>query len=110
MAANRENTERAQELDKIGASQEVYNSQEFKNFAKQFRDDIPVAKIYETYTKTQPKQEYKTMGSVKNSTSTDSAIKDIYSYEEASKFSRKDFDKNPALYEAVKRSMAKWSK
>ena len=37
-------------------------------------------------------------------------IKDFYTYEEASKFTRKDFDKNPALFKAVERSMTMWNK
>ena len=53
-------------------------------------------------------KEIKTMGSMKNATSEDGTVKDFYSYEEATKFTKKDFDKNPALYEAVRKSMTKW--
>ena len=52
--------------------------------------------------------QYVKMGSMKNNTADNNAVKDFYSYEEASKFTKKDFDKNPALHEAVKKSMPKW--
>ena len=45
---------------------------------------------------------------MKNSTSEDGTIKDFYTRDEALKFTKKDFDKNPALYKAVTESMLKW--
>jgi hypothetical protein len=48
------------------------------------------------------------MGSMKNSVSTDNGVKDFYSRDEALKFTQKDFDKNPALFDAVRKSMYKW--
>lgn len=54
------------------------------------------------------KAEPRTMGSMKNSAARDSAVKDFYTREEALRFSRKDFDKNPALFRAVEASMLKW--
>ena len=102
------NTERGRELAKIGVTQDVYDSKEFKEFAGQFTPTTPIRKIYEIYQKTQPKKEIKTMGSMKNATSEDGGVKDFYSYEEASRFTRKELDKNPALYEAIKKSMTKW--
>lgn len=43
-----------------------------------------------------------------NKQTQDNGIKDFYSFEEAKKFSKSDFDKNPALYAAVCKSMTKW--
>ena len=59
------------------------------------------------YTKTQPKKEIKTMGSMKN-TAVESAVKEYYSPDEAKKFSKAELDKNPALFNAIMSSMAKW--
>ena len=73
-----------------------------------FTPDTPIAKIYEIYTKTQPKKDIKTMGSMKNSTSDEGTVKDFYTRDEALKFTKKDFDKNPALFKAVQASMQKW--
>ena len=108
LADHRNNTERGRELAQLGVTQDVYDSKEFKEFAGQFTPTTPIRKIYEIYQKTQPKKEIKTMGSMRNATSEDGGVKDFYSYEEASRFTRKELDKNPALYEAIKKSMTKW--
>jgi hypothetical protein len=50
------------------------------------------------------------MGSMKSSTTQDNGLKDYYSYEEAMKFTKQDFDKNPELYKRVQQSMPKWYK
>ena len=47
------------------------------------------------------------MGSIKQTT-VDKGVKDFYSREEAMKFTVEDFNKNPALFEAVEKSMRKW--
>jgi hypothetical protein len=104
---HRQKTEHHNDLAKIGVTEDEYNSKEFQDFAKQFNSNTPITDIYNIYNKTKPKKEVKSMGSVKN-TAADTGVKDFYSYEEASKFTVDDFNKNPALYEAVKSSMTKW--
>jgi hypothetical protein len=101
-------TETSQELAKIGVTEDVYNSPEFKEFSAQFTSDVPISKVYEIYTKTQPKKEYKDIGSIKHTTANDTGLKDFYSKEEAEKFTKADFDNNPALYKRVCESMTKW--
>lgn len=101
------NTETSRELDKLGVSSDLYNSKEFQDFASKFGSNTSIKEIYEIYNKTQPKKEIKPMGSIKNTT-VDTGVKDFYSRDEALKFTTEDFDKNPALYEAVKKSMLKW--
>ncbi len=102
-------TETSRELSKIGVPESVYNSQEYKDFASKFAGSNTSPKeIYEIYAKTQPKKEIQTMGSMTNSTSKDNGVKDFYTRDEASKFTVEDFNKNPALYEAVVKSMQKW--
>ena len=96
------------ELAKIGVKADVLNSEDFKDFAKDFKSDVPITKIYEKYEKTQPKPKVETIGSMKNATSGDSGVKDFYTRDEALKFTKKDFDKNPALFKAVENSMSKW--
>ena len=108
LAEYRQNTERSHELSKIGVKEDVYNSKEFKDFASKFNANTPISDIYDIYHKTQPKKEIKTMGSMKNTTSADSGVKDFYSRDEALKFTKKDFDNNPALFAAVQKSMTKW--
>ena len=108
LAEHRQGAERARELSSIGVTEDVYNSEDFKSFASKFNPTIPVKDVYEIYLKTQPKKEYKTMGSIKNTPTDNGAVKDYYSPEEARKFTVKDFDKNPELYKRVVESSYKW--
>jgi alcohol dehydrogenase class IV len=108
LAEHRQSIERQNELSKIGVTEDEFKSKEFQDFAKQFNPTTPIADIFNIYNKMKPKKEIKPMGSMKNTPSEDTGVKDYYSYEEALKFKKEDFDKNPALYEAVKKSMLKW--
>ena len=108
LAEHRQSAERGQELSKLGVGEDVYNSQEFRDFAGKFNANTPIKDIYDIYSKTRPKKEIKTMGSMKNSASADSGVKDFYTRDEALRFTKADYDKNPALYNAVVESMTKW--
>lgn len=110
LASHRQSTERGRELAKIGVTEDEYTSPEFTEFAAKFHAATPVREIYDLYAKTKPKKEVRTMGSMKNSDSGDSGVKDFYTPEEARKFTKKDFDSNPALFKAVENSMLKWKK
>ena len=100
--------ETSRELSQIGVTEDVYDSKEFKDFAAKFNPNTPIKDVYDIYAKTQPKKEIKTAGSMKNTNSGEGAIKDFYTPDEAKRFSKADLDKNPALYEAIVKSMAKW--
>lgn len=108
LAEHRQNAERSRELAKIGVTEDVYNSPEFQGFAAKFAANTPIADIYDIYSKTQPKKTVKTMGSMRNSTGEEGTVKDFYTRDEALKFTKKDFDRNPALFKAVEASMLKW--
>ena len=108
LAEYRQNTERGRELAQIGVTEDVYNSQAFKDFAGKFNPGTPIRDIYDIYAKTQPKKNITPMGSMKNNSIPDNGVKDFYSFEEAQKFTKADFDKNPALFDAVRKSMQKW--
>ncbi len=103
-----QNAEKSRELEKIGVTSEVYNSMEFKEFAAKFTSNTPITEVYGYYQNNQPKKEFKTMGSMTNNTADNGGVKDYYSFEEASKFTKEDFDKNPELFKAVQASMLKW--
>lgn len=102
LAEHRQNAENSQELAKIGVTKEVYESQEFKDFAKQFNPNTPIADIYDIYTKTKPRKNYQTIGSMKQSQ--ESKVKDYYSPEEIERLTEEDLD-DPKVWEAVRRSM-----
>lgn len=101
-------TETSRELSKIGVTEDVYGSKEFQDFAGKFNPNTPITDVYHIYQKTQPKKEIHTMGSMKTNNSVDNGVKDFYTVEEARRFTKADFDKNPALFEAVQKSMTKW--
>ena len=108
LAEYHQDTERGNALSKIGVKADVYDSREFKDFAAKFSTNVPISEVYEIYNKMQPKKEIRTMGSMKNSNSADNGVKDFYTRDEALKFTKKDFDNNPALFKAVQNSMLKW--
>ena len=110
LAEHRQKTERGRELSKIGVTEDVYNSNEFKDFAGKFNSNTPVSEVYDLFRKTHQTKEIKSMGSMKTNAPADNGVKEYYSPDEARKFTKKDFDSNPALYAAVEKSMLKWGK
>jgi hypothetical protein len=108
LAEYRQKTERGRELSSIGVTEDVYESEEFKSFAKQFNSNTPIKDVFDIYRKTQPQKEIRTMGSMKSTPASDSGVKEFYTVEEARKFTKADYDKNPDLFAAVERSMQKW--
>ena len=110
LAEHRQSKERYKALSEIGVTDEEINSKEFKAFESKIRADVPITEVYEMYTKTKPQKEFKTAGSMKNTNSTDNGVKDYYSPEEARKFTKKELDENPALFNAIVKSMQSWKK
>ncbi len=106
----RQKADRLRGLEAIGVSEEVYNSKEFNDFAGMFTADTPISKVYETYKKTLPKKEFKTTGSMKSAAGDDNGVKEYYTPEEARRFTKKELDDNPAIFEAIKKSMPKWKR
>lgn len=108
LANHRHKEETARSLAEIGVGAEVLDSDDFKSFAAKFNPAVPVKDVYDLYRKTQPAKEHTQMGSMKNGTAQEPEVKDFYSVDEARKFTRADFDRNPKLFEAVQKSMQKW--
>lgn len=103
LAQHRQQQERSRELEKLGVTQEVYDSQEFRDFAKLMDKSVPMQKVYELYQKTRPpKETYQTMGSMKQAPA--KGPKDYYSPEEIARLDDADLD-DPKVWEAVRRSM-----
>ena len=100
------NQKRIASLETIGASKEVYESETFKNFANDFNKNKPIEEIYDTYMILNSVKK-QSAGSLKSEPAP-KGIKDFYTYEEASKLTVEDFNKNPGLLEAVEKSQLKW--
>ena len=103
LAEYQKNTETSKELAKLGVSEDVYNSQEFQEFASKFNSKTTIAEIVNYYNQTKPKKEFKTMGSMKNTT-VDTGVKDYYSPEEIERLTEEDLA-NPDVWNAVRRCM-----
>lgn len=110
LAEYRQNAERGRALSQRGVTEDVYNSGDFKEFASKFNAKTPITEIYDLYNMKNPKKEIRTMGSMKSAPTQDNGVKDFYTPEEARKFTKADFDKNPALFSAVEKSMLKWKR
>lgn len=108
LAEYRQTAERGKELAKIGVTEDVYNSKEFKDFAGKFSANTSITEIFEIYNKMKPRKEVRTAGSMTSATQTDTGVKDFYTRDEALQFTKADFDKNPALFKAVEQSMHRW--
>lgn len=108
LAEYRQTEGRKRELTSIGVKEDLINSEEFKTFASQFNEKIPMKTVYDLYTKTQPKPKVEPIGSMKNTPIKDTGVKEFYTRDEALKFTKKDFDENPELFKAVEQSMYKW--
>lgn len=108
LAKYRQTETEKSELAKIGVKPEALNDSDFKEFQKNLNPNLSVKEQYEMYLKFKPKANIEPIGSMKGTKTEEAAVKDHYSYEEASKFTKEDFDKNPALFKAVEKSMLKW--
>jgi len=95
------------DLAKIGVGEAALQDKDFLEFAADLNPKMSMKDKYEKYLKYRPGKQVEQMGSMKN-TGKEEAVKDFYTREEALKFTKKDFDKNPALFKAVEASMRKW--
>ena len=102
LAEYRKTAEESRELEKIGVTEEVYNSKEFREFAGKFNPNTPITDIFNIYNKMKPRKEVKTMGSMKSSQAP--KVKDFYTEEEISRLTEDDLN-DEEVWNAVRRSM-----
>ena len=102
LAEYRQNADRGRELAKIGVTEDVYNSAEFRTFASKFNSSTPITEIYSMYHKMQPKKEVRPMGSMTDSQAP--KVKDFYTPEEIGRLTEEDLD-NEEVWNAVRKSM-----
>ena len=110
LAEHQDKTEKRKELARLGVTEDVSESADFKEFASKFSSKTPMEDIVDIYNKTKPKKEIKPMGSIKSNTATGDGLKDFYTPEEAKRFTVKDLDDNPRLLGILEESMKKWNK
>ena len=107
LAEERKKVEEERELKSLGIGKDT-DSNDFKEFSKKLNPSLSMKDKYEMYLKFKPAPKVETIGSMKNTKEKDSGVKDFYTRDEALKFTKSDFDKNPELYKAVEKSMLKW--
>lgn len=105
LAEYRKKIEKQKELESIGVKEEIYNSENFKKFAKLFNSKTPMSTVYEYYTKTLDQPQVEKMGSMKNKNSNEE--KTYYSPDDVDKLTSKDLD-DPKIFARVHESMKKW--
>lgn len=107
-------TKRKSEIQESGIDESILNDEGFKSFASKFRDDVSIKDIYETYSKVNgdsKKEPPFSAGSLRDTKQENkSELKDFYTPEEARKFTRKDFKKNPELLKRIEESTKYWGK
>lgn len=107
--STRQYEESKKELAKIGVKEDVLKDENFKKFSDMFdKSKVKVSDIYDMYSKTQQKKEIKPIGSMKANKKKDDEIKEFYTFEEASKFTRKELLDNPKLLDIIQQSASKW--
>lgn len=107
LAEERKKVEEESELKSLGIGKDT-DTTDFKEFSKKLNPALSMKDKYEMYLKFKPTPKVETIGSMKNIKEKDSGVKDFYTRDEALKFTKSDFDRNPALYKAVEKSMLKW--
>lgn len=113
LIANKQETE----LKNKGIDLKILENKDFNNFRSKLNDNVSIVEAVDMYNKLNIKPEEDKLikekpaspGSAKSKGVTaDSVIKEYYTYEEAKQFNRNQLDKNPKLFEAIKKSMPKW--
>lgn len=93
------------QLSELGVTEDVYNSDSFKQFESKFNENTPISDIYELYNTTQKQAEkqFKNPGSMKSVPSAEK--KDFISEKEYDKMTEKEIEENMEL---IRNSMSKW--
>ena len=102
LAEHRQRQERVNELARIGVKEDVLSSKDFQDYSNQFREDVPITKVYEMWAKNQPKPKVEQIGSMKNLAP--SKVKEHYTDDEISKLTLDDLN-DPVVWENVRKSM-----
>jgi hypothetical protein len=109
LAEERKKQESMKDLAKIGVGEKEIQDKDYQEFAKNLNPNMSEKDKYQMYLKYRPKQKTEPIGSMKNnSNSNKKEVKDFYTREEALKFTQKEVNENPKLYEAIVNSARKW--
>lgn len=105
LAEYRQAEEKKKELSGIGVPEATYNSAEFRAFAGQFKESVPMTEVWKQYQKATNTANIEPIGSMKNGSHGEE--KTYYSPEDVDKLKPEDFD-NPVIFQRVRESMKRW--
>ncbi len=105
LADHRKNQERAEELSKLGITEDIYKSNDFRSFASKINSDVPMTEVYSMYKKMNNTSVTEKIGSMKNGAQAEE--KQFYTPEEVDKLTSKDYD-DPKIMRKVRESMKHW--
>lgn len=108
LLAEKKRQESIKELNKIGVGIEELDSKEYRDFSEKLNPNLSEKDKYEMYLKFRPKKKVEPIGSMKTTDSSKEELKDFYTYEEASKFTRKQLRDNPKLMDIIQKSASQW--
>jgi hypothetical protein len=108
LLAEKKRQESIKELNKIGVGIEELDSKEYRDFSEKLNPNLSEKDKYEMYLKFKPKKKVEPIGSMKTTDSSKEELKDFYTYEEASKFTRKQLHDNPKLLDIIQKSASQW--
>lgn len=108
LAEERKRQESIKELNKIGVGIEELDNKEYRDFAEKLNPNLSEKDKYEMYLKFKPKKKVEPIRSMKGNDSSKEELKDFYTFEEASKFTRKQLRENPELLDIIQKSASQW--
>lgn len=103
LATELTNQNAKKELLKIGASEELLKDNDFIAFKNKFDKKTPIKEVYELYNKKNTKKQVSKIGSMKSNNN--NVKKTYYTDEEIGRLTSEDFDKDPDLFDIVRKSM-----
>ena len=104
------------ELNEKGYDLAILEDDKFKNFRSKLNYNTPITEAVDLYNlmakgksiEAKPKPVKPASAGSTKSNVTQTQLKDSYTYEEAMRFTKADFDKNPELFKRVQDSMINW--
>lgn len=109
-------TRNKEELNEKGYDLAILEDDKFKAFKNKLNYSTPITEAVDMYnllvkgksTEDKPKPTKPASAGSTKSNVTQTQLKDSYTYEEAMRFTKADFDKNPELFKRVQDSMSNW--
>ena len=109
LSVKKSEAKRNLEIEENGLDKAILENEDFKEYMSKFKEDTPLKFIYDSYSQIHKKEKPFTTGSLQGTNvENKNTVKDFYTYEEASKFTRKQLHDNPKLLDIIQKSASQW--